>query len=1439
MNTRGKENGRFGEAAPALRWLVVRMEFLRFLPLAISLLSGVPISQGGEAISREVSMFNFGQPSAPVETVSREFSVFNFGSPSANLEAISREVSVFNLGRPANEIEGISREVSVLNVEGLTNQPPVILSLQQNQVAVLGASASFTVVAGGTPALTYQWYFNGTNVLNGATNATLTLSNLVVGNVGSYSVLISNAFGSLFSASAALMFDCAPPPPGVVALWRGDGDTVNIIGAADGIFQGAPSYIQGRVGPAFHFTGQNCVTVADTPETRMGTNSFTFVFWVKPNALIGTVPAEGIRLLQKTRFPGSFFVIDFLPTGQVQMELQDSNLILAADPSDGVIDVGIWTHVAIVVDRELHQTRYYLNGVFDSLKAHPQNFIGHLDVLNVSMEIGSCGWNSFRGDVDEFVFLKRALTGNEIAAIYAAGSAGVCEPPCSPPPAGLVAWWPGENNAIDQVHGMIGTPTNGTTFADGKVGQAFSFDGIDDFVRVSAASQLNISNAITLAAWVNHAHVGAAIQRYVTLSPEKAQIRYDGVGSPAGYHFAIKVGGVFYQLRPGIVPDVGRFHFVVGTYDGAQQRIYIDGILVSTQAVSGPLDPLDADGVVISAGLGEAMHGLIDEPQIYSRAFSGEEIAALYAAGSAGMCTNSAPMIVTHPLSQMVEAGANVTLSVVAGGLPVPQYQWYFDDHRIGGATAPSLTLLNVEVTRAGSYHVVVSNALGSATSASALLTVVAPPVITTQPQFQTVLSGQTASFSIEATGSLPLGFLWYRNGVFLTNIVLNAHLATLSLPNVQTFDSANFQVIVTNVANLSPGVSSAAATLTVLAPVALTAQPTNVQAAVGGSATFCVSATGSAPIRYQWRHNGANIPGATNACLVIASVTLGDGGAYQVVLENAAGTLVSDPALLIIAAPVAPAPDRFTNRFSLTGASGSIGVTNVGATKEPFEPDHAGKPGGSSVWYRWVAPSSGIATFRTLGSTFDTLLAIYSGTNLSQLTTVASDEDGGGFFTSLVAFNAVQGAEYAIALDGFGGAQGSFILSWSLEVTAQVLPVIVSQPGSRTVTLGASTTLGVGASGSGLRYQWYFLGAALSGQTNSTLNLASVQAVNVGNYFVAVTNSQGRGVHSDVAVVEIGPEPGVQSQDKFGDLFLGGGGGGGAFAPASTGGGFISVSVGTTASQTLNNNGASTQSGEADHCVVISTATRWLRYRAESAGVLRFDTLGSAIPTVVEVYSTLNVLGLPSGSVACGKTNAPDGRSSVVSFGAVAGKEYYVAVDGFRGAVGVIELNARLGAAPALPTANPTNAIVEAGYEFVLAAPLPLTGTNGVSYQWRLDGRNISGATQPTYQLSAADAAAGGVYSVVIYNEYGQVLYTVGTVAVQIDYLRAEPSLVNGRLRLWVQRPATGAVLIEGANALGQWTPLYTVPVTAPGPTVDVPVSPTGPRFFRGKPWP
>src|SRR5439155_2913214 len=120
-------------------------------------------------------------------------------------------------------------------------------------------------------------------------------------------------------------------------------------------------------------------------------------------------------------------------------------------------------------------------------------------------------------------------------------------------------------------------------------------------------------------------------------------------------------------------------------------------------------------------------------------------------------------------------------------------------------------------------------------------------------------------------------------------------------------------------------------------------------------------------------------------------------------------------------AAAAAPANDRFAFASSISGLSGSVAGSNVGATKEAGEPYHAGNAGGASVWYVWTAPGSGTVTIGTFGSSFDTLLAVYTGTSVSGLTQVAANDDASsGDLTSRVSFAAAAGTVYRIAVDGY-----------------------------------------------------------------------------------------------------------------------------------------------------------------------------------------------------------------------------------------------------------------------------------------------------------------------------------------------------------------------------------------------------------------------------------
>jgi hypothetical protein len=137
------------------------------------------------------------------------------------------------------------------------------------------------------------------------------------------------------------------------------------------------------------------------------------------------------------------------------------------------------------------------------------------------------------------------------------------------------------------------------------------------------------------------------------------------------------------------------------------------------------------------------------------------------------------------------------------------------------------------------------------------------------------------------------------------------------------------------------------------------------------------------------------------------------------------------------------PANDNFANAINITSCCTNIAGTNIEATKEAGEPNHAGNTGGHSVWYKYTYSLSYLAgytfTLRNSLSPFDTLLAVYTGSSVNALTLVASNDDFGSTPTNLTStlfFRAVPGTTYYIAVDGFSGATGNFTLGIDINRT-------------------------------------------------------------------------------------------------------------------------------------------------------------------------------------------------------------------------------------------------------------------------------------------------------------------------------------------------------------------------------------------------------------------
>ena len=249
---------------------------------------------------------------------------------------------------------------------------------------------------------------------------------------------------------------------------------------------------------------------------------------------------------------------------------------------------------------------------------------------------------------------------------------------------------------------------------------------------------------------------------------------------------------------------------------------------------------------------------------------------------------------------------------VATGSTPLT-YQWKKNGTDIPAATSSTYT---TPATSLGDNNAVftveVGNSVGKVTSNKATLTVTplpGAPAIGTQPAALSVVAGQTASFTVAATGTAPLTYQWKKNGTDIAG----ATSSTYTTP--ATILGDNNAVFTVEVGNSVSKVTSNNAVLTVTAvPVApsIGTQPASQSLATGQAATFTVAATGTGELAYQWKRKNdgatefANIPGETSSSYTLSDASLADNGAlFTVVVKNSVGEATSTPATLTVSAVV------------------------------------------------------------------------------------------------------------------------------------------------------------------------------------------------------------------------------------------------------------------------------------------------------------------------------------------------------------------------------------------------------------------------------------------------------------------------------------------------------------------------------------------------------
>jgi hypothetical protein len=282
---------------------------------------------------------------------------------------------------------------------------------------------------------------------------------------------------------------------------------------------------------------------------------------------------------------------------------------------------------------------------------------------------------------------------------------------------------------------------------------------------------------------------------------------------------------------------------------------------------------------------------------------------------AATLTVRYAPAVSGGPASQTVNAGQSVTFTAAATGNPTPTVQWQVSTNggssfsNISGATGTTYTINSATAGQNGNlYRAVFTNSLGSATTATATLTVQSAPAVTTNPSSQTATAGANVTFTAAATGNPAVSVQWQVStdgGATYANIA-GATGTTLSLTAVTAGQNGTrYRAVFTN--SLGTATTSAA-TLTVRYAPIVTIDPTSQTVTHGQSATFTAAATSNPTATVQWQvstdggNTWTNLSGATSTTLRLSSTTTSqNGNLYRAVFTNSIGSTTTAVATLTV----------------------------------------------------------------------------------------------------------------------------------------------------------------------------------------------------------------------------------------------------------------------------------------------------------------------------------------------------------------------------------------------------------------------------------------------------------------------------------------------------------------------------------------------------------
>jgi len=485
------------------------------------------------------------------------------------------------------------------------------------------------------------------------------------------------------------------------------------------------------------------------------------------------------------------------------------------------------------------------------------------------------------------------------------------------------------------------------------------------------------------------------------------------------------------------------------------------------------------------------------------------------------------------------------------------------------------------------------------------------------------------------------------------------------------------------------------------------------------------------------------------NAATTGVVTDAGAGSANRLLFTGDSSTPNPTPEPAPAPAPTAPANDNFASAIALSSLATVTGTT-VAATHESGEPAHVNSAFGSasSTWYSWTASADGTLALNTQSSSFDTLLAVYTGGAVSGLTPVASNDDNGaGGLWSSVSLPVTAGTTYRIAIDGYGGATGATSLAGSFTAatptpgpTAPAAPTgLVATPGNAS----ASIAFNAGASnGAAITNYKYSLDNGASWTTRSPSSTASPIAItgltNGTSYSIKLRaiNTAGDGVPSDtVSVTPAAPTPPPAPP----------------VAPANDN--FANAQTLTSLAETAGTTVAAThEPNEPSHVnsALRASASIWYSWTATEDGSLELKTQGSSYDTLLAVYTGDSLASL---TARAANDDATGVLWSRLTLDVTAGTNYKFAIDGYGGLSGATLISgvftAKRPTPPPIPEpVAPDTTITESpGTSTTNTRPTFsfISSAEGSDFECQMEGGDWTDCTSP---FQPATALAAGFHS-------------------------------------------------------------------------------------------